>query len=192
VLLKFTILVFCAGIACSNDKTQVDEEECPPLATNLHHEMIGSVVVIDAAAPILDGDRILAKNLANYVSTQIPFGVDQIFVWTSGWRAANLNGGPHFIALDAACSPQLSGVSMMGEWNLEDSSFAVLAQEFSHQWLAHALFVDPVTGETSDEMLGRDDNHWSALLDSDGSFQDGVDWSLNFDGRFNAGMKARK
>ena len=61
--------------------------------------------------------------------------------------------------------------------------YATLAQEFSHRWLAHLLYED-AGGFANPGMLGRDGTHWSALLDAEGSVQDGYDWVDNGDGSF--------
>lgn len=65
---------------------------------------------------------------------------------------------------------------------------SVMGQEFGHSWLAFVTFIDPVSGSESNELLGRDGSHWSALFDSDGSVMDGLDWVDNGDGTFTAGQ----
>lgn len=55
----------------------------------------------------------------------------------------------------------------------EDSALSVLAHEVGHRWLAQARFRDGAS--TSNELLGRDEVHWSFFLDSDGSFLEGND-----------------
>ena len=65
----------------------------------------------------------------------------------------------------------------------------VMAHEFAHLWLAYVRYLarNP-DGSTyvSSAILGRDDSHWSTLLDMDGSVMDGVDWVDNPDGSFTA------
>jgi hypothetical protein len=53
-----------------------------------------------------------------------------------------------------------------------------------HQWLAQAAYE--VDGVAYDDLLGKDEAHWSYLLDSDGSFFYGADWRDNGDGTFTA------
>jgi hypothetical protein len=52
-----------------------------------------------------------------------------------------------------------------------DTALSVLAHEVGHRWLAHALFKDG--GQSSHDLLGRDDVHWSFFMDSEGSFLEG-------------------
>jgi hypothetical protein len=61
--------------------------------------------------------------------------------------------------------------------------YPVIGQEFSHRWLAQMKFARP-TGAVSDAILGRDEAHWSSLLQADGSVQDGNTWRDNGDGTF--------
>lgn len=60
--------------------------------------------------------------------------------------------------------------------------YAVIAQELSHRWLMF-LQYKTVSGP-SDELKGRQDAHWSALVDAEGSCQDGIDWVDNGDGTY--------
>jgi hypothetical protein len=64
----------------------------------------------------------------------------------------------------------------------EDSALSVLGHEVGHRWLVNALFRDGAT--TSDELLGRDQVHWSFFVDTDGSFLEGNDIEPTADGRF--------
>jgi subtilase family serine protease len=59
----------------------------------------------------------------------------------------------------------------------------VVAHEVGHQWLAHVAYLDGA-GERSLGLIGRQDVHWSTLLDSEASVMDGVDWAPNGDGTF--------
>jgi subtilase family serine protease/Tol biopolymer transport system component len=61
-------------------------------------------------------------------------------------------------------------------------TLGVLAHEVGHQWLAQAAYA--VDGITYDDLLGKDESHWSYLLDSDGSFYYGADWRPLGDGRY--------
>jgi hypothetical protein len=163
---------------------------CNALQT-ISEAQVGSVVVVDDVAPIVVNQRVSEGDLAEYMLSK-GAQLDQLFIWTAGWTPENLRGGPYHTAVNLECAEHFSGVSMMGRWDAETVSFATLAQEFSHQWLARAHFIDPKTKEVSDELIGRNGSHWSVLLDSDGSFQDGIDWLRGVDDRFRAGMKMRR
>jgi hypothetical protein len=67
--------------------------------------------------------------------------------------------------------------------NANNYVYPVIGQEFSHRWLAQMKFAR-ATGAVSDAILGRDDAHWSSLLQADGSVQDGNTWRDNGDGTF--------
>ena len=56
----------------------------------------------------------------------------------------------------------------------EDSTISLLGQESGHRWLAFLRFRD-ADGRRSDELLGRDQAHWSFFFDSDASFMEGND-----------------
>lgn len=56
----------------------------------------------------------------------------------------------------------------------EDSTISLLGQESGHRWLAFFRFRD-ANGRRSDELLGRDQAHWSFFFDSDASFMEGND-----------------
>jgi hypothetical protein len=56
----------------------------------------------------------------------------------------------------------------------EDSTISLLGQESGHRWLAFLRFRD-ADGSRSDELLGRDQAHWSFFFDSDASFMEGND-----------------
>jgi len=60
---------------------------------------------------------------------------------------------------------------------------AVLAQELSHRWLMFFQYKDG-DGKSSEELLGRQDAHWSPLVHAYASVQDGVAWRDNGDGTF--------
>lgn len=59
----------------------------------------------------------------------------------------------------------------------------VMAHEILHQWASHVRFRLP-DGSTSDALLGRDNAHWSYLLNSDASVEYGAQWKDNGDGTF--------
>lgn len=61
--------------------------------------------------------------------------------------------------------------------------YSVMGQELTHRWLAHLRFLRE-DGTVSSELLGRDDAHWSALMQASGSVQDGNTWRDNGDGTF--------
>ena len=51
----------------------------------------------------------------------------------------------------------------------------IWGQEFGHRWGAFVRFIDE-DGAVSEELLGRDESHWSYFLDSDWSWMEGNDW----------------
>jgi subtilase family serine protease/flagellar hook assembly protein FlgD len=59
----------------------------------------------------------------------------------------------------------------------------VLAHELLHRWAAHVHFIDG-TGQRNASLLGRDDAHWSFLLDTGGSVEYGNRWVDNGNGTF--------
>lgn len=64
-----------------------------------------------------------------------------------------------------------------------DFVLGVMAHEIMHQWGAFVHFQND-HGNASAALLGRNDSHWSFLLDSDASLMYGNDWTLNGDGSF--------
>jgi hypothetical protein len=56
----------------------------------------------------------------------------------------------------------------------EDSTLSLLGHETGHRWLALLRFRDE-QGRRSEELLGRDQAHWSFFFDSDASFMEGND-----------------
>jgi subtilase family serine protease/flagellar hook assembly protein FlgD/fibronectin type 3 domain-containing protein len=60
-----------------------------------------------------------------------------------------------------------------------------LAHEVGHRWLSHVRYRDEL-GELRDDLLGRDESHWSFLLGSDASFLYGSRWRANGDGSYTA------
>jgi hypothetical protein len=55
----------------------------------------------------------------------------------------------------------------------ENNALSILGQECGHRWLAYLEFRDGAT--TSQELLGRDQAHWSFFFDSDASNMEGND-----------------
>lgn len=68
-----------------------------------------------------------------------------------------------------------------------DTVLQVLSHEVMHRWGARVKYKDN-NGEISDALLGKDNVHWSYLLDSDASVMYGSDWRDNKDGSFTATM----
>ncbi len=56
----------------------------------------------------------------------------------------------------------------------ENNTLSVLGQEVGHRWLAYLNFRDHL-GQRSEELLGRDQAHWSFFMDSDASVMEGND-----------------
>jgi hypothetical protein len=56
----------------------------------------------------------------------------------------------------------------------ENNTLSVLGQEVGHRWLAYLNFRDH-EGQRSEELLGRDQAHWSFFMDSDASVMEGND-----------------
>jgi hypothetical protein len=56
----------------------------------------------------------------------------------------------------------------------ENNTLSVLGQEVGHRWLAYMNFRDH-QGQRSEELLGRDNAHWSFFMDSDASVMEGND-----------------
>lgn len=52
----------------------------------------------------------------------------------------------------------------------------IWGQEFGHRWGSFLTFTDE-DGQPSDELLGRDDSHWSYFMDTDWSWMEGNDWT---------------
>ncbi len=66
-----------------------------------------------------------------------------------------------------------------------EDTLSVLSHEVLHQWASFVKYRK-ADGSLSDELLGRDLAHWSALLDTDASVEYGADWKDNGDGTFSA------
>ncbi len=64
-----------------------------------------------------------------------------------------------------------------------DQVLQVFAHEFMHQWGSKVKYRNG-SGELSGSMLGKDDSHWSFLLNSGASVQYGNQWRDNANGTF--------
>ena len=56
----------------------------------------------------------------------------------------------------------------------ENNTLSLLGQEVGHRWVAYLNFRDHL-GQRSEEILGRDEVHWSFFMDSDASVMEGND-----------------
>lgn len=59
----------------------------------------------------------------------------------------------------------------------------ILSHEFLHRWVAFIQY-QKTDGSLSKALLGKDETHWSFLLDLDGTIQYGNNWQNNGDGTF--------
>ncbi len=64
-----------------------------------------------------------------------------------------------------------------------EETLSTLSHEMLHRWGAYVRFRDG-NGNVSNALLGRGGDHWSFLLDTDGSVLYGNDWQDNGDGTF--------
>jgi hypothetical protein len=67
----------------------------------------------------------------------------------------------------------------------------VLGQEVGHRWLAYLNFRDHL-GQRSEELLGRDQAHWSFFMDSDASVMEGNDIEALGGGSFRTTAAVRR
>jgi hypothetical protein len=65
-----------------------------------------------------------------------------------------------------------------------------ISHEMMHRWAAYVKFKDS-SGDISSDLLGKDNSHWSFLLNTDASVMYGNTWQDNGDGTFTS-VKARK
>ncbi|MEZ4265858.1 MAG: hypothetical protein R3F39_05730 [Myxococcota bacterium] len=78
----------------------------------------------------------------------------------------------------------MKSISLYGDiGNPQNFVYSVMGQEITHRWLAFMKFRRP-DGTVSNAMLGRDQSHWSSLLQANGSVQDGNSWLDLGDGSF--------
>ena len=68
--------------------------------------------------------------------------------------------------------------------SFDSGVFSTLGQEIAHRWGSGLRFVDRRTDRVSNLLLGRDNSHWAAYVDSDASVMDGWDWSEKSAGAF--------
>ncbi len=73
----------------------------------------------------------------------------------------------------------------------ENSTLSVLGQEVGHRWLAYVNFRDH-EGQRSEELLGRDQAHWSFFMDSDASVMEGNDIEALGGGSFRTTAAVRR
>lgn len=64
-----------------------------------------------------------------------------------------------------------------------EEAMRVLSHELLHRWAAHVKFMGR-DGQPSTALLGKDDSHWSFMLDTGGSVEYGNRWKDNGDGTF--------
>jgi MYXO-CTERM domain-containing protein len=154
---------------------------------------------------------ILARFFAEY-----PDEFDGCIIWTT--FADHLQPGGHayylpfknevrgigFRALDesgayGSASGRLHGILNMSEVahhamrGIEPGStvYGVLGQEITHRWLAFMYHAEP-NGLVAPDMIARQGAHWSQLVDTGASVQDGIDWTDNLDGSFTLSGTAAK
>lgn len=95
---------------------------------------------------------------------------------------------------DYGSAGRLQGTIDMGNLNALETDPAAsgfsfimttLSHELLHRWAAFVSYMD-LDGNVRTDLLGKDDSHWSYLLDSQGSVQYGGAWHDNGDGTFTA------
>ncbi|MEN8134500.1 MAG: CARDB domain-containing protein [Thermodesulfobacteriota bacterium] len=62
-------------------------------------------------------------------------------------------------------------------------TMGILSHELLHRWAAQVKYQDS-NGAIRSDLIGKDGNHWSYLLDTDGSLEYGNQWMENGDGTF--------
>ncbi len=81
----------------------------------------------------------------------------------------------------------MGNIAGLGVSPLDPSTFEqtldTLAHEQLHRWGTGVRFKNP-DGTLSTALYGKDNAHWSYLLDTDGSLEYGNDWKSNGDGTF--------
>jgi hypothetical protein len=60
--------------------------------------------------------------------------------------------------------------------SFDSGVYSTLGQEVAHRWGSGLRFVDRRNDRVSNLLLGRDDSHWAAYVDTDASVMDGWDW----------------
>lgn len=158
-----------------------------------------------AGAPNVDPRQWVAQS---FFSSNNPDQYDFLLVltnfdWNAGaltrglyWSIANDVTGIGIDPLDLSTlfgSERLQGYidgMRLADYRLADGSLdrqrvrEILNHELGHRWLVHPSFDDG--SGVSNALLGRDQAHWSYLLDSDASFLYGSDWTSNGDGTYTA------
>lgn len=83
-------------------------------------------------------------------------------------------------------------MAALSRYNMEplhpdfENVLGTLSHEVLHQWGSFVKFRNSDTGLPDESLLGKDNAHWSYLLDSDASVQYGAKWQDNGDGTFTA------
>ncbi len=72
-----------------------------------------------------------------------------------------------------------------------DGALSIIAHEVLHAWGARLHFRDPGTGQTSNDLLGESQAHWSYYLNTDASVMYGSNWASNVNGSFSS-LESRK
>jgi hypothetical protein len=173
---------------------------------------VRGVAVVEAPAGVASAE--LLREAVNAFGDVYPDEFDQIVLWPSlgflfqgsfylalrnGVRGIGWGTGPddELFSLEGYSSEYTAGVIVMGSgWhNFSDESgaavgvtrggrralFGTLAEETSHQWGARVAYDDGNLG-----LLGRDAQHWSALLDVGPSPLGGSAWIDLGAGQFRA------
>jgi subtilase family serine protease/Tol biopolymer transport system component/flagellar hook assembly protein FlgD/fibronectin type 3 domain-containing protein len=65
-----------------------------------------------------------------------------------------------------------------------------LAHEMLHRWGSYVRFTD-ATGNLSSALIGKDNSHWSYLLDTQGSLEYGNQWLSNGNSTFTSGFNRK-
>jgi len=88
----------------------------------------------------------------------------------------------------------MGNISSLGLSPLDPAKFEttldLFAHEQLHRWGASVRFKNS-GGSLSTALLGKDEAHWSYLLDTDGSMEYGNDWKNNGDGTFTSVSAAK-
>ena len=98
----------------------------------------------------------------------------QIFDGRSGWGLPDEGRLSGFSNMNSML--MWGGGSFTGLNQIGGSYHAVIAQELSHRWLFRMVFDLGDGNGARDDLIGRQDAHWSRLAHSEGSIQDGQSW----------------
>ena len=77
----------------------------------------------------------------------------------------------------------LSRYSLVQQESRFQFTLKTLAHELMHRWGSHLGFRD-AAGNSSTDLIGPDQSHWSYFLDTDASVMYGNDWNARADGSF--------